>query len=296
VRPPWLDTRAYPFATRALEIEGARVHYVDEGQGPTVLFVHGLPTWSFLYRHLVRGLRDRWRCVVPDMLGFGLSDKPANVSYRPEDQARRLGQVIDALGLDGFTLVVHDFGGPIGLAQAIEGPERVQRLVLFNTWMWSLAGERRYAWMGRLVGSALGRVLYERLGFSARVVWKSAIARRDRYTAGVHRHYVAPLATAAERRATWEYARALLGSSAWYDGLWQRRDRIRDVPALLAWGMKDPAFAGALPRWRTVFRTADVLELADVGHAPPEEHGPELAARIADFLSRPASLRARSRS
>ena len=124
MRPPWLDTRAYPFATRALEIEGARVHYVDEGDGPTVLFVHGLPTWSFVWRHLIAGLRDRHRCVAPDLPGFGLSDKPAGDAYRPEDQARRLAVFVDALRLKDWALVVHDFGGPIGLSLPVEHPSR----------------------------------------------------------------------------------------------------------------------------------------------------------------------------
>jgi haloalkane dehalogenase len=255
--------------------------------------VHGTPTWSFMYRHLVRGLRDRWRCVAPDMLGFGLSEKPAGASYRPEDQARRLRALVDTLGLDDFTLVVHDFGGRIGLAHAIARPGSVRRLVLFNTWMWSLEADRRYALMGRALASRLGRLLYERFGFSARVIWKSAITR-TRYTAAVHRHYLAPLATPADRRATWIYARELLGSSDWYDDLWRRRDRIAEIPALLVWGTKDHAFGGTLPRWRGVFAHAQVLELPDVGHSPPEERGPELVPRLADFLSAPSSARRRT--
>ncbi len=99
--------------------------------------VHGTPTWSFMYRHLIRDLSPRYRCIAPDHLGFGLSDRPAGWSYRPEDQARNLARLIETLGLKDLTLVVHDFGGPIGLAYALDHPENVRRLVLFNTWMWS---------------------------------------------------------------------------------------------------------------------------------------------------------------
>jgi len=283
MRPAWLDPRAYPFISRTVEIEGARVHYVDEGEGPTVLFVHGVPTWSFVWRHLIVGLRERYRCVALDLPGFGLSDKPAGDAYYPEAQATRLAAFVDALRLKDYALAVHDFGGPIGLSVALERPDAVRQLVLFNTWMWSLAGEPRYARVGRLLSSALGRLLYERLGVSVNVVWRHAVRDR-RYTRAVHRHYAAPLAGPAARHATWIYARELLGSSAWYDALWARRERLARIPALLVWGARDPAFATCLPRWRSLFYRAQVVELADAGHAPQETRGPEIVPVLARFL------------
>lgn len=282
--PAWLDRAAYPFSSRWAEIDGARMHYIDEGQGPTLLMVHGTPTWSFLYRHLVTGLRDRFRCVVPDHLGFGLSDKPAGDAYRPQDQARRLAAFVQALGLEDLTLAVHDFGGPIGLAYALDHPDNVRRLVVFNTWMWSLAGDRQYERVSRLLSGALGRFLYERLGFSLNVVFRHAVADKTRYTRAVHAQYAAPLRDPAARHATWIYLRELLGSSDWYAGQWARRERLAAIPALLVWGLKDPAFGKWLPRWRTVFRRAEVVAWDDVGHAPPEERGPESAAHVARFL------------
>jgi haloalkane dehalogenase len=293
VTPAWLDRAEYPFASRWVEVEGARMHYLDEGRGPTLLMVHGTPTWSFLYRHLVKGLREHCRCVVPDHLGFGLSDKPAGDAYTPADQARRLGAFADALGLDDVTLVVHDFGGPIGLGWALEHVERVRRLVIFNTWMWSLAGEPQYVRVRRLLDNPAGRLLYERLGFSVHVVFRQAVKDRTRYTRAVHAQYAGPQRDRAARHATWVYLRALLGASDWYDGLWRRRDRLASIPALLAWGMKDPAFGRWLPRWRSVFRRAEVVAWDDVGHAPPEERGPESAAHVARFLDATAPIESR---
>jgi haloalkane dehalogenase len=260
------------------------MHYLDEGRGATLLMVHGTPTWSFLYRHLVKGLRDRYRCVVPDHLGFGLSDKPPGDAYRPQDQARRLAAFAEALGLREVTLVVHDFGGPIGLSWALERPGDVRRLVVFNTWMWSFAGDRRWARVGRLLASPVGRFLYERLGLSLRVLFRRALADRTRYTRAVHAQYAAPLRDPAARHATWIYAREVLGAGPWYDALWQRRERLSAIPALLVWGLRDPAFGTFLPRWRSVFRRAEVAAWEDVGHAPPEERGPESAAAVARFL------------
>lgn len=284
--PAWVDRREYPFAPKALEVGGGTMRYVDEGEGRPVVMVHGTPTWSFVYRHLIAGLRDRHRCVAPDNLGFGLSDKPAGISYRPGDQAWRLAEFLDELRLEDVTLVVHDFGGPIGLAWAIAHPERVRSLVLFNTWMWSVADDRALAWGARLLGSPLGRVLYERAGFSVSVMWARAIRDRTRYTPAVHQHYVRALDTPAARRATWVYARELLGASDWYEGLWRQRERLRKIPALLVWGLADPAFGRFLPRWRTVFDDVEVLELPEAGHAPPEERAPELLPTLRRFLER----------
>ena len=278
--PAWLDRTEYPFAPHWLALDAGRIHYVDEGEGAPIVMAHGTPTWSFLYRHLVKGLRGRYRCVVPDHLGFGLSERPTDWSYRPADQATNLARLIEGLGLKDITLIVHDFGGPIGLSHAIERPDNVRRLILFNTWLWSFRGDRRFEWFSRILGSRFGRVLYERFGFSVRVMLKRAVADRARYTAAVHRHYLGAL----DGHATWVYAREVMGSSDWYAALWQRRDRIAQIPALLIWGLRDPAFGTFLPRWRTVFERTEVVELPDVGHSPPEERGPEIVPIIARFL------------
>jgi haloalkane dehalogenase len=281
VIPAWVDRREYPFEPRTLDVGAGRLSYVDEGEGAPIVMVHGTPTWSFLYRHLIRELRPRYRCVAPDHLGFGLSDRPPGWSYRPEDQARNLARLIESLALKDLTLVVHDYGGPIGLAYALDRPDNVRRLVLFNTWMWSFAGDRRIERVGRILGGRIGRFLYERLGFSVRVMLRQAIADRRRYSREIERHYLKAL----DGYATWVYAREVLGSSAWYDGLWRRRDRIARIPALLIWGMKDPAFGRYLSRWREVFERAEVVEL-DCGHAPPEERAPESLRRLVPFLER----------
>lgn len=282
--PAWVDRQQYPFEPRSLNVGAGTMRYVDEGAGPPIVMVHGTPTWSFLYRDLIKGLRDRYRCVAPDHLGFGLSDKPAGASYRPEDQAQRLGRLIDTLALEDITLVVHDFGGPIGLAYAIEHPTSVRRLVLFNTWMWSFVGDRQMQWIARVFAGRLGRLLYERWAFAVNVLFRRAFGDRRRYTRGVHAQYQGPMRDPAARHATWVYARELLGSSSWYGTLWQRRDRIARIPALLVWGMKDPAFARYLPRWRSVFAHAEVVELPDVGHAPMEERAAEITPVISRFL------------
>lgn len=276
--PGPVDRSLYPFRSRFAETPHGRMHYVDEGVGSVVLLVHGTPTWSFLFRDLIRDLSRDHRVVAIDHLGFGLSDKPENAPYRPRDHAARLSGLIDDLGLRDITLVVHDFGGPIGLSCAIERPEIVRALVLMNTWMWSLAGTPAEK-ASRLFSTGLGRMLYTRLNFSPRVLLKWAFADRSSLSAEIHRHYLLPFPDRARREAPWVFARELAGSGDWFEDLWNRRDRIADKPALLLWGMKDPLLRpDFLERWREALPHARVRELEETGHFVPEEADPEVLA------------------
>src|SRR5262245_29007208 len=109
--PAWVDRVGYPLQHRFLDLPAGRLHYVDEGAGPPILFVHGTPTWSYEWRHLIRTLSARWRCVAPDLLGFGLSERPTTFTYAPEAHAAVLAPFVERLGLERLTLVVHDYGG-----------------------------------------------------------------------------------------------------------------------------------------------------------------------------------------
>lgn len=146
----------YPFEHRYVDLDAGRLHYVDEGEGEPLVFVHGTPTWSFLWRHWVNDLRQGFRCIAPDHTGFGLSDKPADGRYTPADHARNLEEFIQRLGLEDVTLVVHDFGGPIGLHYALENPDNVKRIVLMNTWLWSNRGNQAIESARRFLGVPSG--------------------------------------------------------------------------------------------------------------------------------------------
>lgn len=282
----WVNRTEYPFEARFFETDAGRMHYVDEGAGLPLLMVHGTPTWSFLYRHLIKNLSAEHRVIAPDLPGFGLSEKPAAVSYRPEDQARRLEALVEHLGLTDVTLIVHDFGGPIGLSYGIRHPENVRALVLFNTWLWSLEGNRKTKVASKLFGGPIGRMLYKRLNFSARVILKAAYGDKSKLTPEIHRHYLGPFPSASDRQAPWVYARELIGSSDWYGGLWRRADRLRGKPALILWGMKDPTFSEAdLERWSAFFTHAEVTRFPDAGHFVQEERVGQLGPAIREFLA-----------
>ena len=282
--PDWLDRDAYPFDPHTFDSADGRMRYLDEGDGPAVLLVHGTPTWSFLWRRLVPQLSRTHRVIVPDHLGFGLSDKPPDAPYRPQDHARRLAALVDALGLDDFALVVHDFGGPIGLPLALDRPESVRALGLHNTWLWSLADDPQTARASRFLGGPVGRLLYTRFNVSPRVLLPALFADRRRLDAVVHRSYLQPFPDAASRMAPWALAGALVGEGAWYEEQWGRVGRLAGTPALLAWGERDPAFgAEALARWRRALPDATVEAFPEAGHFVQEE-APAWAGRVADFL------------
>jgi haloalkane dehalogenase len=281
-----VDRQAYPFRSRSLELPDGRIHYIDEGAGEPILFVHGTPTWSFEFRHLVLGLRGRFRCIAPDHLGFGLSERPAAAAYTPEAHAERLRAFVDRLGLARFSLVVHDFGGPIALPLALDDPGRVSRLVVLNSWMWSFADDPEMTKRARLVSGRLGRFLYRRLNASLRLIAPSAYGDRRKLTRAIQAQYLAPFPDADGReRVLWALARALGDSAGFYEALWQRRARLAATPSLIVWGRKDSAFRPAqLERWKSALPQASIVELPEAGHWPHEEEPAAVLAALEGFL------------
>lgn len=282
----WLDRSEYPFPSRRLNLNGVRMHYVDEGQGEPVLMVHGNPTWSFLYRHLIQQLSPSFRCVAMDHVGFGLSDKPPDWSYKPEDHARNLAALIEVLGLEDITLVVQDWGGPIGISYAIHHPENVRRVVVLNTWLWPVDDDWYYVAFSRFTGGVLGRYLIRRFNFFARVIMPLAFGDQTRLTGDVHLHYLRPLARPEERKGCWTLPGEILRSSEWLRNLWARRSRLEDMQKLIVWGMKDIAFREKeLNTWSSTFPDARVVRLPDVGHYVQEEAKEDLGQIVGAFLS-----------
>jgi haloalkane dehalogenase len=232
----------------------------------------------------VGALSSRHRCIAPDLLGFGLSDRPRDAAYTPEAHAQRLAAFVDALGLERFTLVVHDFGGPIGLPLALAG--RVDRLVVFNSWMWRF-DDPVMVRRASMIRGWLGRWMYRRLNASLRLVMPSAYGDRKRLTREIHAQYLAPFPDADSReRVLFALARALLDSGDHYADLWSRRDALADVPALVVWGLADSAFPPPyLERWREALPHADVVALDGIGHWPHEEAPDAAIAALERFLA-----------
>ena len=271
----WLDSSLYPFTTHQFETGQGRMSYVDTGRGETFLFVHGTPTWSFLYRRLIKSLSRDYRCVAPDHLGFGLSDKPKDFEGTPQAHARNLLALIEKLDLRDISLVVHDFGGPIGLAAAEMCPERVKRIVLFNTWLWATAENPQVQKIDKLVRSGLGRFLYLHLNISPRLLLKQGFEDKANLSKDVHRHYYRLFPDKESRKGLLQLARSLAGSSDWYQKAWENLEALEDKPWLIMWGMKDSFIDSTfLRRWQERLPKAQTHEL-DCGHFVMEEK-PEL--------------------
>lgn len=295
--PGWVDRGEYPFDYKELPLDDGRMHYVDEGEGPPIVFLHGTPSWSFEYRKLIQAFRATHRCLAPDLLGFGLSEKPrATFDHSIASHARALEQFLthEDLGLGDrrFILYVHDFGGPIGLRFAERYPERIAGLVIANTWMWPLDRERRFAWMSKLMATRFGRYLYTKKNFSVNVLLRSSWVNKPTLTPEVFRHYEGPFSTVESRRATWTFARQLVEGTPFLETLWAEREKLAELPILLLWGAKDPAFKRAeLARIASVFPKAEVRELPGVGHFPQEEAPDEVSSAVRSFAARRAPAR-----
>ncbi len=282
--PYWLDRTEFPFPSYFFPLEMGNLHYVDHGNGSPIVMVHGNPVWSFVYRHLIAGLADRYRCIAVDHIGFGLSDKPRRWSYHPPDHARNLDTFLEALDLEDVTLVVQDWGGPIGLSWALDHPERVSRLVILNTWMWSVRGDFHFETFSRFFGTPAGRFLILRFNFFVRILMPMMF--RGILPKPIRRHYVQPLSRPEDRKGCWTFPEQILGADAWLRDLWSRRQAIAEKPALILWGLKDIAFRKQeLHRWMQIFPDAGVIRYPDAGHFVQEDIGPDLCPVIEEFLS-----------
>jgi haloalkane dehalogenase len=282
----WIDKSEYPFRSNYFKVSAGRMHYIDEGEGEPIVMVHGNPSWSFLYRYLIKGLSKGHRCIALDHIGFGLSDKPADWSYLPEEHAKNLNLLIDELNLKAITLVVQDWGGPIGLSYAINNPENVKSIIIMNTWMWPVAGDPHYERFSGFMGGAVGRFLIKRFNFFVRVVMKQAMGDKSNLPRSVHHHYLLALKEPNTRKGCWVFPKQIIASSSWLEALWSQREHIQAIPALILWGMKDIAFREKeLETWMTVFTQSEVMKFKNVGHFVQEEKRDQLCPIIEAFLS-----------
>ena len=283
--PLWLDRQEYPFASHYFNTPAGAMHYVDEGIGEPIVFVHGNPAWSFEFRHLIKEFSATNRCIAPDLIGFGLSDKPAGWSYLPEEQAKNLDLFLESLHLDTITLVVGDWGGPIGLSYALSHPEKIKNIVITNTWLWSVRSDWYYQAFSAFVGGPVGRWLIRNHNFFADTIVRTLFGTKSRLTPRIHAHYRMPLATPDERKGSWIFPAEIIGSSDWLQSLWDNRDRLRGKRILVAWGMKDIGFREKeLKTWIHAFPEAKVVRFEDAGHFIAEEKPDELIAGIKNLI------------
>jgi len=284
----------YPFSNNYLEVRGLRMHYLDEGprDAPPVLMLHGNPTWSFYYRNLVKALCGEFRCIVPDHIGCGLSDKPGDdaYDYRLKSRIEDIDALINHLDLQqALTLVVHDWGGMIGFAWATAHPEQVAKTVVLNTAAFPLPEDKKMpAALSLVRDSAFGAFLVKRFNafsaIAARVAFKKPVSRE------VRESYTLPYNSPENRIATLRFVQdiPLSENDPGFNILTNTAERLhllQDKPCMIAWGEKDFVFdAPFLNKWLEYFPEAEVHRFPDCGHYILEDGGPELIDTIVNFI------------
>ncbi|MDO6389990.1 alpha/beta fold hydrolase [Pontibacter sp. BT731] len=285
MKPDWLDTNEYPFKSKFLELEAGKMHYIDEGEGHPIVMIHGTPSWSFVYRNLIKLLSKKYRCVALDLIGFGLSDKPKDWSYKPRAHARNFEQLMEHLGLTNITLLVHDFGAPIGLAYAIKYPEKVRSIVMLNTWTWSLSNHQELSKASKYLIGPLGKFLHSKLNLTTDALVHELFGQESKMPEKLKAQYTHALGDPDDTVSSLACARELVGVSKWYDELWKERKKIQDIPTLILWGERDKLVRiEALQRWKKFFHECYVLHFEDSGHFLMEEHADEVAQYVSNFI------------
>jgi len=282
----------YPFAPHYLDIDGHRMHYVDEGEGEAVLMLHGNPSWSFLYRDLIGELQRDHRVVAPDHIGCGRSDKPGDgdYDYTLASRVADVSRLVEELDLRNITLVVHDWGGMIGMAWATRHAERVARLVVLNTAAFPLpSGKRIPAALALARTPGLGALLVRGANAFSRGAVRSCVTRKpmsDEVAAG----YLEPYDSWAHRIAVHRFVQdiPLAAGDRAYGVVRQTADdleRLADLPLMICWGMKDFVFdPHFLDEWQRRFPAAEVHRFADCGHYVLEDAGEEIVPLVRHFI------------
>jgi haloalkane dehalogenase len=280
----------YPFESHTHSLGDYRMHYLDEGQGEPLLFLHGNPTWSFYYRNLILGLRDQYRCIAPDHIGCGLSDKPQKYPYTLKTHIDNIDSLIESLELDGITLVLHDWGGAIGMGLAVRHPEKIKRLVLFNTAAFLSENIPFSIDICRLAG--IGPVAIRMFNAFARGAIRRACMHRERMTRQVKAGYLAPYNSYANRIANLRFVQDIpmtpdVPSYPVVRAIQERLTDFRDRPSLIMWGMQDFCFDETyLKSWKEYLPNAQVYEFPDAGHYVVEDAHERILPLMQDFLAK----------
>ncbi|BBY08761.1 haloalkane dehalogenase [Mycobacterium noviomagense] len=274
------DPQLYPFASQWFDGPRGRMHYVDEGSGAPIMFCHGNPTWSFLYRDIIVALRDRFRCIAPDYLGFGLSERPSGFEYTVEQHADAVGDLVDHLGLDGYLTMGQDWGGPISMAVDVARADRVRGVVLGNTRFWPADDLRAKIFSKVMSSRPLQYAILQRNFFVERLI-PAGTARR--LSPEVMAHYRRVQPTPEARLGVARMPREILAARPLLEQLANEVPAtLGSKPAVLVWGMKDPAFppGQSLPRMRAAFPDHVVAELPKAKHFIQEDAPERIAQAI----------------
>lgn len=272
----------YPYQSRWLRLDnGTCIHYLDEGQGPTLLLLHGNPTWSFLYRHLIAELAEDFRLIAPDYPGFGWSVAPPDYRFTPGEHVAVMEEFVSKLDLTDVTLMMQDWGGPIGFALALRQSTRINAFVIGNTWAWPLerTGHKVFStvmggWPGQFAAWCCNGVvrLFMRLGIATKLT-DAELAM-----------YLKPFSDRHSRTPTHVFPAQLLAAKDFLATVSAGLGKLADRPALIVWGGKDFAFRKPeRSRFESLFPHHQTVLLENAGHFIQEDAPAQIAVAIRNW-------------
>ncbi len=285
----------YPFESHYFDRDGLRYHYLDEGQGEPLIMLHGNPTWSFYFRALVKGLRDRYRIIVPDHIGCGLSDKPddSRYEYRLKNRVDDLEALLNHLGLEeNLTLIAHDWGGMIAYSYALRDPSRIRRLVMMNTAAFMLPAHKKLPlrlWLMRMIRPF---ATFSIRGFNLFARAATWMATKKGLPPEVKKALLAPYDSWQNRIAILKFVQdiPLSAKDPSYEDcrfVEENLDRLKDLPLLIAWGTHDFVFdLDFLAEWERRCPHAEIHRFEQASHYILEDVPDDILSLIDDFLQR----------
>ncbi len=278
----------YPFDAHFFNLNPYKYHYIDEGEGEVLLFLHGNPTWSFYYRNLIQSFKNKYRCIAPDHIGCGFSDKPQDYNYTLSTHIDNLEQLVNSLGLKDITLVMHDWGGAIGMGLAVRQPKLIKRLVLFNTAAFlSLNIPFRIELCRKPV---IGLLAIRFFNMFVRGVLRFGIKHKDILTQPVRAGYLSPYNTFKNRIGNLRFVQDIpidssVQSYSVLENIEKNLKQFSEIPILITWGGKDFCFNGNfLDKWREIFPAAEIHVIDSAGHLVVEDSTKEVIERMRVFL------------
>ena len=283
----------YPFESNYLDLNGLKYHFLDQGKGEPVVMIHGNPTWSFYFRELVKGLSPQFRTIVPDHIGCGLSDKPdiKRYDYSLKSRVDDLESLIDHLGLkEKITLVLHDWGGMIGMVYALRHPERIHRIVVMNTAAFLLPKGKKLPFSLWIVRNIKPFATLTVLGMNLFAYGALSMASYKGLKKDVKSGLIAPYNCWSNRIATLKFVQDIpLSEKDPSYSLVKYVDenlyKLSHIPMLICWGKHDFVFdADYLLEWQQRFPNAEVHAFSEAGHYVLEDVPDEIVILVKDFL------------
>ncbi|MFD0678621.1 MULTISPECIES: alpha/beta fold hydrolase [unclassified Paenibacillus] len=283
-----VDSMEYPFKDHWMPYRDGHIHYIDEGQGPTILLLHGNPTWSYLYRNVIKELQNEYRLIALDYPGMGMSKEPSQYGFTPQEHSDAVMEFIRRMDLKNFVLVVQDWGGPIGLNYAVRHRENLRGIVVMNTWAWPATLPAMKIFSMVMGGWPLGYWLQTRRNFFAKNIVPHGIFQTEKITEKLRKAYTDPFPTPISRKPTWIFPRQIRKARKWLAEIESKLPVLSDLPAHILWGTKDSAGfpPSEMEKWQRYLKKNETEALDDASHYVQEDRPDRVAASIRKVIER----------